>query len=95
MKLETIFDYKPTESEIAVTLYDSMALALRFSFDIVEKMTPKLYKKLISRNDAIWDLVCLFEIRNDKVKAKEYWDKLPKELQKLYTLQTDNENMIV
>jgi hypothetical protein len=92
MNLKTIFDYDPTESEVSFILYDSMALALRFDSDTVEKMTPELYEKLICPKDAIWDLVCLFEIRYNQVKAKEYWDKLPKELQNIYTLEEDSKN---
>lgn len=79
MKLETIFDYNPTESELINIRFDSLSLCLKFGIDLAESLTPKLYKKLVSQKNAYYDLACLFECRNDLVRANEYWDKLSKD----------------
>ncbi|MBD0723642.1 hypothetical protein B6A10_00445 [Flavobacterium sp. L1I52] len=79
MRLETIFDYNPTERELIDIRFDSLSLCLKFGINIKESITLELYKKLVSQQNAYYDLAVLFEFRNDPVKANEYWDKLPKE----------------
>lgn len=90
MTLETIFDYNPTESELINIRFDSLSLCLKFGIDIIEPLTPKLYKKLVTQKNAYYDLACLFEYRNEPEKANEYWGKLPTK-QKIDGLGYDNE----
>jgi hypothetical protein len=91
MNLETIFDYEPTESELINIRFDSLSLCLKFGIDITEKLTPELYKKLVTQQQAYYDLACLFEFRNNPLKSNEYWDKLPTS-NKINGLGFDNEN---
>jgi hypothetical protein len=92
MKIETIFDFKPTESELISIRFDSLSLCLKFGIDIKEKLTLELYKKLITQDNAYYDLACLFEFRNDPIRANMYWNKLPKE-HKINGLGFDNETL--
>lgn len=76
--LETIFNYNPTSQELSDIRFDSLSLCLKFGIDIKEELTPAIYKKLISQENAYYDLACLFEFRKNKNKANQYWGKLPK-----------------
>lgn len=78
VNMETIFNYNPTQKELNEIRFDSLSLCLKFGVDISEKLTPRLYIKLITQQNAYYDLACLFEFRNNLLKANEYWDKLPK-----------------
>lgn len=92
MKIETIFDFEPTESELIAIRFDSLSLCLKFGIEINEKLTPELYKKIVTQKNAYYDLACLFEYRNDLIKAEHYWSKLPKK-QKTDGLGFDNETL--
>lgn len=75
--METIFNYSPTPKELSDIRFDSLSLCLKFGIDIKEELTPAIYEKLISQENAYYDLACLFEFRENKNKANQYWDKLP------------------
>ncbi|REG93010.1 hypothetical protein [Flavobacterium aquicola] len=75
--METIFNYNPSLQELSDIRFDSLSLCLKFAIDIEEELTPAIYKKLISQENAYYDLACLFEFRGDEDKANEYWSKLP------------------
>ena len=79
--METIFNHNPTPQELIDIRFDAFSLCLKFGIDTDKELTPELYKKLISQENAYYDLAVLFEFRDDQDKAKEYWSKLPKELQ--------------
>jgi hypothetical protein len=79
--METIFDYSPTTQELIDIRFDAFSLCLKFGIDTDKELTPKLYKELVSQENAYYDLAVLFEFRNDQEKANEFWSKLPKELQ--------------
>jgi len=79
--METIFDYSPTDQELIGIRFDAFSLCLKFGIDTEKELTPELYKELVSQENAFYDLAVLYEIRNDQVKADQYWKKLPKELQ--------------
>ena len=90
--METIFDHNPTLKELNAIRFDSFSLCLKFGIDISESLTPNLYKILITEQNAYYDLACLYDFRNDSLKANEYWDKLPKEY-KINGLGFDNETL--
>lgn len=75
--METIFDYNPTSQELIDIRFDALSLCLKFGIETTETLTPELYKKLVSQDNAYYDLACLFEFREDQKKADEYWSKLP------------------
>lgn len=79
--METIFDYSPTPQELIDIRFDAFSLCLKFGIDTDKELTEELYKELISKDNANYDLACLFEFRGDQTKADEYWNKLPKSLQ--------------
>jgi hypothetical protein len=79
--METIFDFNPTTQELIDIRHDAFSLCLKFGIDTDKKLTPALYKELITQENAYYDLAVLFEFRDDQDKANEYWKKLPKELQ--------------
>jgi len=87
--METIFNYNPTLQELSDIRFDSLSLCLKFGINIKEELTPAIYKKLISQENAYYDLACLFEFRNNKEKANQYWRKLP-EAHKTKGLGYDN-----
>lgn len=93
MKLETIFDYNPTIKELSDLRFDSFSLCLKFGIDIKEKLTPSIYKKLVSQENAYYDLACLFEFRNDPERSTLYWNKIPKDFKNFGT-GFDNKNEI-
>jgi len=78
--METIFNYNPTPQELNNIRFDSFSLCLKFGIETEKELTPKLYKELVSQENAYYDLAVLFEFRKDQDKANEYWAKLPKEL---------------
>ncbi len=75
--METIFNYGPTLKELKDIRFDSLSLCLKFGIDIKEELTPIIYKKVISQENAYYDLACLFEFRENKDIANQYWGKLP------------------
>ena len=75
--METIFNYNPTHKELSDIRFDSLSLCLKFGIDIKEELTPFIYKKIISQENAYYDLACLFEFRGDEDNANQYWSKLP------------------
>ena len=75
--METIFNYSPTSQELINIRFDSLSLCLKFGIDIKEELTPIIYKKVISQQNAYYDLACLFEFRENKDLANQYWSKLP------------------
>jgi hypothetical protein len=77
--METIFNYNPTLQELNDIRFDSLSLCLKFGIDINEELTPAIYEKVISQENAYYDLACLFEFRKDFIKANYYWEKLPVE----------------
>lgn len=79
--METIFDYNPTDQELNDIRFDAFSLCQKFGIDTDKELTPELYLELVSQENAYYDLATLFEFRNDQTKAKEFWAKLPKELQ--------------
>lgn len=87
--METIFNHNPTPKELNDIRFDSISLCLKFGIDIKEELTPTIYKKLISQENAYYDLACLFEFRDNKDKANQYWEKLP-ETHKTSGLGFDN-----
>lgn len=87
--METIFNYSPTSQELINIRFDSLSLCLKFGIEIREELTPAMYKKLISQENAYYDLACLFEFRQDKEKANKYWKKLP-EINRINGLGFDN-----
>lgn len=92
MNLETIFDYNPTENELINIRFDSLSLCLKFGIDIAEQLTPELYTKVVTQQNAYYDLACLFEFRNEPKRANLYWEKLPSE-DKINGLGFDNETL--
>lgn len=76
----TIFDYSPTAQELIDIRFDAFSLCLKFGIDTEKELTPKLYKELITQENAYYDLAVLFEFRKDQDKANEFWNKLPEEL---------------
>lgn len=87
--METIFDYNPTTQELNDIRFDALSLCLKFGIELKEELTPETYKNLISQENAYYDLAVLFEFRENQVKANEYWQKLPKEVNE-YGLGFDN-----
>jgi len=79
--MKTIFDYNPTSQELIDIRFDVLSLCLKFGIETTETLTPELYKKLVSQDNAYYDLAVLFEFREDQTKADEYWSKLPKATQ--------------
>jgi hypothetical protein len=77
----TIFDYNPTDQELNDIRFDALSLCQKFGIDTDKELTPELYVKLVSQENAYYDLAVLFEFRNDQKKANEFWTQLPKELQ--------------
>lgn len=63
--METIFNYNPTSNELIDIRFDSFSLCLKFGIDIQEELTPAIYKKLISQENAYYDLSILFEFRRN------------------------------
>lgn len=92
--MKTIFNYNPTAQELSDIRFDSLSLCLKFGIEIKGELTPLSYKKAISRQNAYYDLACLFEFRNDLIRANEYWNKLPQETKK-NGLGFDNKNIII
>jgi hypothetical protein len=88
-QMETIFNYNPTYKELKAIRFDSLSLCLKFGIDIKEELTPITYKKVISKENAYYDLACLFEFRENKDIANQYWSKLP-EVYKTNGLGNDN-----
>jgi hypothetical protein len=70
--VETIFNHNPTVQELNNIRFDSLSLCLKFGIEIKDELTPAIYKKLISQENAYYDLACLFEFRKDKNKANQY-----------------------
>jgi hypothetical protein len=87
--METIFNHNPTPKELNSIRFDSLSFCLKFSIDIKEELTQSIYKKLISQENAYYDLACLFEFRENKDIANKYWGKLP-EAHKTKGLGYDN-----
>ncbi|MFV8335202.1 hypothetical protein ACNQF7_03835 [Flavobacterium sp. RSP29] len=87
--METIFNHNPTPKELNDIRFDSLSLCLKFGIDIKEELTPAIYTKLISQENAYYDLACLFEFRVNKNKANQYWSKLP-ETHRIKGLGCDN-----
>ncbi|MFE3849098.1 hypothetical protein ACFX5D_14085 [Flavobacterium sp. LB3P45] len=79
--METIFDHNPTPQELNDIRFDALSLCLKFGVETTEKLTPELYKKVVSQDNAYYDLACLFEFRDNQTKADEYWSKLPESTQ--------------
>jgi hypothetical protein len=75
--METIFNHNPTLKELNDIRFDSLSLCLKFGIDIKEELTPIIYRKVISQENAYYDLACLFEFRENKDIANKYWEKLP------------------
>lgn len=75
--METIFDHNPTPSELNDIRFDSLSLCQKFGIETSEKLTPELYKKLVSQENAYYDIALLFEFRDDAESANTYWKKLP------------------
>jgi hypothetical protein len=73
---ENYINYYPTPKELNDIRFDTLSLCLKFGIDIKDELTPAIYKKLISQENAYYDLACLFEFR--KNKANQYWEKLSK-----------------
>lgn len=73
----TIFDYKPTSLELDDIRFDSFSMALKFGLEVNEDLTPEVYKKIITQENAYYDLAILFEFRGNQKKANEFWSKLP------------------
>lgn len=88
--METIFDYNPSPKELNDIRFDSLSLCLKFGIEITEKLTPEVYKKSVTQQNAYYDLACLFEFRNEAKKANLYWEKLP-ESAKIKGLGFDND----
>jgi hypothetical protein len=78
--MRTIFDYNPTNQELNDIRFDSLSLCHKFGIDTDQELTPELYIKLVSQENAYYDLAVLFEFRNDQQKADEFWKMLPASL---------------
>lgn len=78
--METIFDFKPTPGELSDIRFDSFSMCLKFGIEVDKELTPKIYKEVVSQENAYYDLAVLFEFRGDQDKANQYWAKLPKNL---------------
>lgn len=65
--MESIFNYNPTLEELKDIRFDSLSLCFKFGIDIEEELTPAIYKKQISQENAYYDLACLFEFRENKI----------------------------
>lgn len=87
--METIFNHNSTIKELNDVRFDSLSLCLKFGIDIKEQLTPVIYKNLVSRENSNYDLACLFEFKENKEKANQYWSKLP-EAHKTKDLGYDN-----
>lgn len=92
--METIFSYSPTPQELNDIRFDSFSLCLKFGIETEKELTAKLYKELVSQQNAYYDLAILFEFRGDQEKAEVYWSKLPKEL-KTEGLGYDSSNIAI
>lgn len=79
--METIFDYNPTPSELDDIRFDSLSFCQKFGINLSVPLTRELYLQHITQDFAYYDLACLFEFRDQMIKAQEYWDKLPVEFQ--------------
>ncbi|MES2238873.1 MAG: hypothetical protein V4497_01310 [Bacteroidota bacterium] len=77
--METIFDHNPTPQELIDIRFDAFSLCLKFGIETTETLTPELYQKLITQENAWYDLAVLYEFRENQTKANEFWNKLPKE----------------
>ncbi|NIJ45046.1 hypothetical protein FHR24_001485 [Wenyingzhuangia heitensis] len=52
-------------------------MTLKFGLEVEGDLTPEVYKKIITQDNAYYDLAVLFEFREDQQKADEFWNKLP------------------
>jgi hypothetical protein len=50
--VETIFNHNPTVQELNNIRFDSLSLCLKFGIEIKDELTPAIYKKLISQENA-------------------------------------------
>lgn len=77
--METIFDFNPTDKELSDIRFDAFSLCLKFGIKTNKKLTPELYKEIITQESAYYDLALLFEFRKIQDKAEKYWNQLPKQ----------------
>lgn len=72
--METIFDHNPTAKELGEIGIDSLTMRLRHGVELSDPISKSNYN--VSKEDSLFDLSLLMEVRGEKKKADAYWAKI-------------------
>lgn len=77
MDMKTIFDYKPTDKELAELFrYDKDSEMMVYGFSIVPQPIDT-YNASTSKEEKILDLAQLLELRGQQSEADALWEQIP------------------